>query len=71
MTSYHDWTRDHRAFSTCLNEWMQANGYQNSQQAAEALGVNHTTLHSWRWGRPCSYERTLRKLMTALDRLPV
>ena len=67
--TYHNWETDQRNFSECLNQWMRANLYENSSQAAEVLRVNWTTLHGWRFGRPCSLEKTLRLLMTCLDRL--
>ena len=67
--AYHNWSTDPRPFGECLQEWMRVNGYQTSAEAAEALGVKPATFHVWRYGRACSMEKTLRLLMTALDRL--
>lgn len=63
-----NWENDTRDFADVLNEWMRLNAYTNSAEAAECLGVSRATLHGWRFGRRCPFERTLRKLMTAIDR---
>lgn len=67
---YHNWEQDARPFADCLADWMRLNLYSSYKDAADALGVNPTTFHGWRYGgRRCSYETTLRRLMTCLDRL--
>lgn len=67
--SYHDWETDARPFQTVLREWIAVNAYSGAEEAAEALGVRFNTLKGWLYqARPCPYERSLRRLMRAIDR---
>jgi hypothetical protein len=67
--NHRDWTTDERPFGECLLAWEAGHGW-SSAEAARQLMVAYKTYREWRPdGRfQCSFEPSLRLLMTLIDR---
>jgi hypothetical protein len=63
----HDWETDPRELADCLKAWHGRPGWSR-QRAAEELRVPEPTYDTWCGGRPATRERTIRRMMTLLDR---
>ena len=68
----HDWESDPRPLGDCLKAWqVTVNGgreYGARKVAADALRIGDATYAGMLKGRPTPYERTIRRLMTLIDR---
>jgi hypothetical protein len=68
----HNWEDDRRAFSEVLCDWTRRHSGDAAnprQRAAELLRVSETNIAAWEAGKPCGYERLIRRMMMLIDRV--
>lgn len=62
-----DWEADPRPFAECLKDWHARPGWTRDVAAGE-LRVPRSTYDGWCAGRSAALEKSIRRLMTLLDR---
>lgn len=63
----HDWQSDPRDIAECLKSWHSRPGWTRNRAAAE-LRVSRATYDGWCAGRGVGLEKSIRRLMTFIDR---
>jgi len=69
-TATHDWKKDSRSISECIQDWREQRGW-TLMQTADALGMSYHSLVNtiYSKGRGCIRENQNRRIMTMGDML--